>query len=133
MISAPKTVLLQFIDTLEAREVTLKRHGWKCVHPGFDGLGAWKHTARGLGFIHSFGYELDDELWEHLSVSRSNGDLPSWEVTSRVFHEVCGDESLGLIIVPPRSEHVNIAEVTHVWHCLTKRVTPDFTRGTGSI
>jgi len=120
-------------DPYTAIEARLKRHRWVLDTPGADGLGRWVHKARGLGMIHSVAIEQDGELWEHLSVSRKDGKLPSWEQLRDVFHEVCGDQALGIIVIPPKSEHVDIAEVAHVWRCLTRRPLPDFTRGGRSI
>ena len=118
---------------LRAVAARLSRHHWKLVTPGADGLGAWQHNARKLGLIHSIGMEEDGQLWEHISLSRDDGELPTWEQVRDVFHEVCGPDALGIIVVPPKSEHVNLAEVAHCWRCLTRRPIPDFTRGSGSI
>jgi hypothetical protein len=114
-------------------EARLMRHRWKLDTPGADGLGRWVHGARGLGLVHSIAVEGDGELWEHISISRRDGEMPSWEQLRDVFHEVAGPEALGIIVIPPKSEHVNIAEVAHAWRCLTRRPLPDFTKGTGSI
>lgn len=120
-------------SALRVIAIQLQRHRWKLVKPGMDGLGAWTHGSRGLGLIHSIALEQDGEVWEHISVSRKDGEMPTWEQVRDVFHEVCGDDALGIIVVPPKDEHVNIAEVAHVWRCLTKRPIPDFTRGSRSI
>lgn len=121
------------MPSLRIAAARLRRYRWQCVTPGADGLGAWVHGARGLGLIHSVARENDGELWEHISVSRRDDTLPSWEQLRDTFREVAGDEALGIIVVPPKSEHVDIAEVAHVWHCLTRRPLPDFTRGGRSI
>jgi len=121
------------IEPLRVVEARLKRHRWVCVQRGADGLGAWKHGARGLGLIHSVATEQDGELWEHISLSRTDGNMPTWEQVRDVFREVCGSDALGIIVVPPKSEHVNIAEVAHVWRCLSRRPIPDFTHGRRSI
>lgn len=120
-------------DTRTIVEARLRRHRWKLVTPGADGLGRWLHRARGLGMIHSIAIEQDGELWEHVSVSRSDGAMPGWAQVRDVFHEVCGDDALGVIVVPPKVEHVNIAEVAHIWRCLSRRPLPDFTQGGRSI
>ena len=120
-------------DTRTIVEARLRRHRWKLVTPGADGLGRWLHNARGLGLIHSIAIEQDGELWEHVSVSRRDGAMPAWAQVRDVFHEVCGDDALGVIVVPPKTEHVNIAEVAHVWRCLSRRPLPDFTQGGRSI
>jgi hypothetical protein len=117
----------------DVRKYTLMRNRWKCDTAGMDGLGRWVHRARGLAFIHSIAEELDGELWEHISVSRRDGAMPDWAVTRNVFREVAGQEAIGVIVIPPLSKHVNIAEVAHVWHCLTKDPVPDFTHGGVSI
>lgn len=114
-------------------EIRLQRHHWRLVTPGMDGLGAWQHRARGLGLIHSVGIEADGQMWEHISLSRKDGEMPDWAQVRDIFHEVCGPDALGIIVVPPTSEHVDIAEVAHVFRCLTRRPVPDFTRGSGSI
>jgi hypothetical protein len=111
----------------------MRRHRWRQVTPGRDGLGAWQHGARGLGLIHSIALEQDGQLWEHVSVSRADGELPTWAQLRDSFREVAGDDALGIVVIPPKSEHVDIAEVGHVWHCLTRRPLPDFTRGGRSI
>ncbi|HEY2201939.1 MAG TPA: hypothetical protein VGH56_08620 [Solirubrobacteraceae bacterium] len=120
-------------DRLLAARAHLHRNHWKQVTKGVDGLGSWIHRPRKLGMIHSVAYEMDGELWEHVSLSREDGKMPTWEQTRDVFHEVCGPNALGIIVVPPKEEHVNIAEVAHIWHCLTRRPLPDFTRGLGTI
>jgi hypothetical protein len=119
--------------SLVAAEARLKRHRWKQHTLGMDGLGRWTHGPRRLRMVHSIAIEQDGELWEHVSVSRDDGTMPSWEQTRDVFREVAGDAALGIIVVPPKAEHVDIAEVAHVWHCLSRRPIPDFARGGGSI
>lgn len=111
----------------------LRRHRWKCETGHALGLGDWEHVARGLRIRHTIMREGDGQLWEHLSISRADGVMPGWEQTRDVFHEVCGEEALGVIVVAPGSEHFSIAEVSHVWRCLTRRPLPDFTRGLGVI
>jgi hypothetical protein len=128
--SARSAALASVLAPVQAR---LVRHRWKCVTPGADGLGLWQHTARGLGLIHSVALEQDRQLWEHISVSRQDGMMPTWAQTRDVFREVAGDDALGIIVVPPKAEHVNLNEVSHVWRCLTRRPIPDFTQGSGSI
>ena len=132
-VTLPVATTVPGIEPLDVVAIRLKRNRWKCVTPGYDGLGAWMHGARGLGLIHSIAVELDGQPWEHISISRKDGAMPSWVQVRDVFHEVSGPEALGIIVVPPKSEHVDIAEVAHVWRCLTRRPIPDFTRGSGSI
>jgi hypothetical protein len=118
---------------LVAARARLQRNRWKQVTQGMDGLGAWRHGARRLHVIHSVAVEQDGEVWEHISLSRDDDAMPTWEQVRDVFHEVCGPDALGIIVIPPKSEHVNLAEVAHAWRCVTRRPLPDFTRGLGTI
>ncbi len=111
----------------------LKRRGWKQIKAGADGLGAWRHGPRRLHLIHSDALEDDGQLWEHVSFSRDDETMPTWEQTRDAFRDVAGDDATGIVVIPPKSKHVNISEVAHVWRCLTRDVLPDFTHGTGSI
>lgn len=121
------------IKSRSYKRFELVRHGWKCDTEGMDGLGRWVHWARGIALIHSIALEGDGHVWEHISISRQDGELPSWEQTRDVFREVAGPGTYGIIVIPPSVKHVDIAEVMHVWHCFDHVPVPDFTRGTKSI
>lgn len=91
------------------------------------------HGARGLGLIHSVALEEDGQFWEHVSVSRKDAAMPTWTQVRDAFRDVAGDDALGVVVIPPKSEHIDIAEVAHVWRCLSRRPLPDFARGGRSI
>lgn len=112
---------------------TLELDGWTEVRVSVDGWSA-DHRRTGLRVIHSIAREDDGELWAHVSVSRRDRKLPSWEVLRDVFR-LLYPERVGLIVIPPAVEHYTdpAVEVHHVWCCLTRRPVPDFTRGTGHI
>ena len=122
------------VQSVKVSLARLQRNHWKVIHPSGDGLGQWEHRARGLALIHSVAVEQDGQVWEHVSLSRADGLMPTWEQLRDTFREVCGDDALGIVVIPPKSEHVNIAEVAHAWRCLSqRRPVPDFTQGSGSI
>jgi hypothetical protein len=75
----------------------------------------------------------DGKHWLHVSVSRKNGQLPTWEVLSEVKDLFIGPARTALQVLPSRAKHVNIAPVLHLWHCLEGDVTPDFTGGGQTI
>lgn len=120
-------------DPLKVVTARLRARRWRQVTRGFDGLGAWAHGPRGVYLIHSVATEADGQVWEHVSVSRRDDQMPTWDQVRDVFRDVCGDDALGIVVVPPKAEHVDLAEVGHVWRCLTRRPIPDFTRGGRSI
>ena len=75
----------------------------------------------------------DGKRWLHVSVSRKNREIPTWMVMSEVKDLFIGPERTALQVHPPRSKHVNIAPVLHLWHCLDGEATPDFTAGGETI
>lgn len=107
-------------------------NGWVLHIEGMDGLGVYDHPKNGLRLIHSIAEELDGEAWAHTSFSRSDRKLPTWGQTRDLYRLIYPDLA-GVVVIPPESTHVNIAEVMHVWTCLTRPTVPDFTSGTGSI
>jgi hypothetical protein len=106
--------------------------GWRMVRDCEDGLGAWRHPRLQRNFIHSVAREEDGEVWAHVSLSRFDQRMPTWDQTRDLWRLIYPD-ILGIIVIPPEDKHVNIAEVAHIWGCLTRPAAPDFTRGTGSI
>src|SRR5579864_9512721 len=52
------------LEPMRAAEARLRRYRWRLVTPGADGLGSWRHRARGLGLVHSIALELDGHWWE---------------------------------------------------------------------
>jgi len=103
--------------------------GWEQIVEGGDGLGCWDHP-KGLRLIESSAVEEDGHVWSHLSVSRKDHWMPTWEQLRDVFRLV-HPHLYGYVVIAPPDRHVNIAEVAHVWACLDSTVPPlpDFTRG----
>jgi len=104
--------------------------GWVLRMEGEDGIGCADRGS--LRLIHSIAREEDGKVWVHVSCSRRDKSMPDWSQVRDLWWAMYPD-TVGVIVVAPRSEHVNRAEVAHVWGCLGERVLPDFTRGTGSI
>lgn len=78
------------------------------------GAHAWQHP-NGLRVVISLD-ELDrDELWLHLSVSRSDR-LPSWEDLKFVKDALIGRNHEAIQVLPKDSEYVNIHRFClHLW------------------
>lgn len=110
----------------------LQLGGWTCRTLGADGLGCWDHRRRNLRLIHSIARADDGEVWAHVSVSRRDRVMPTWGQTRDAWWLIY-DQVPGVIVVAPPQEHVDIAEVSHVWGCLTRRVVPDLSYGMGTI
>jgi hypothetical protein len=115
-----------------AQAARLAAAGYRRRYDGEDGAGCWDQPHYGLRVIHSVVRETDGQVWGHVSLSRRDGRLPSWEET-RDAHRLLYPTRPGLVIIPPEAEHVDLGEVTHTWTCLTATPVPDFTRGLGVI
>lgn len=111
---------------------SLERDGWLQRIEGADGLGCWDHPRRNTRLIHSIAREGDGEVWAHLSVSRRDRTLPTWEQV-RDVKQLLYPDLVGLIVLAPVVEHYSFAEVHHVWVCLSRRPTPAFGGADGSI
>jgi hypothetical protein len=110
---------------LPAQKARLTAAGYRCAHGGTDGAGMWDHPRRRVRVLHSVAREPDGNAWAHVSVSLESGHLPAWEQVRDAQWLLYPDRP-GMIVIAPASEHVNIAEVAHVWTCLTARPVPDF-------
>lgn len=105
--------------------------GYRQVYANNDGVGLWQLRRR-LRLLHSMAREDDGQVWAHVSVSNPANTMPTWhEVRDAGWLLYPGHH--GIIVVAPQSTHVNIANVAHVWYCLTGLSCPDFTHGYSSI
>jgi hypothetical protein len=94
----------------------------------------YRKAGEGLLVLLSCAEYGDRKRWLHLSVSRADRKIPTWEQMSQVKRLLIGDERTALQIMPPRAKHVNIHPgVLHLYHCLDGEVTPDFTAGGETI
>ena len=105
--------------------------GWRLTETLLDGA-FYKH-ADGL-LVCASAMKFDDgKFWLHVSCSRRDR-LPSWADLRRVKDIWIGRDKTALQVLPPASDYVNLyPNVLHLWWCLAGDVTPDFTRGTGSV
>jgi hypothetical protein len=84
-------------------------------------------------------------IWAHLSVSRADRKVATWEEL-RFTKETVFPDRVAVQVLPPKSEWYTIqedgrpappdrpyAEVLHLWVCLTRRPTPDFRGSAGTL
>ena len=121
------------------------QRGWELVDERENGA-EFRRRYRGrvsnLHVILTAARELDGKVWVHLSLSviavkpitRSEYVvLPNWGTITLARNAFFGPESKALMVVAPATEHVNLEEVHHLWHCPEGDGLPDFTRGSGTI
>jgi hypothetical protein len=116
----------------EAQEARLAARGWRRRYPNLDGIGMWDSRGRRLRLLHSISREPDGQPWAHVSVSNPANTMPTWNEV-RDAGWLLYPVRHGIIVVAPEGGHVNIANVAHVWYCLTAPSCPDFTHGMGTI
>lgn len=105
---------------------------WEKVSDSADGA-AWRSPKYGLRVIATAARELDGKRWLHVSVSHGSRAV-NWEDIGRVKSHFIGNGRTAIQVLPPTENYVNIhPNCFHLWHCLDGDVTPDFTRGSGSI
>jgi len=74
----------------------------------------------------SVALESDDLLWWHVSVSRVDGKMPTYQDVAFVREHVLGNRWC-LHYFPPTDQYVNDHQTTlHLWHCLESNPLPDF-------
>lgn len=106
--------------------------GWREVERGEDGA-RYYNTARSLAVIVSIAVEQDRRRWLHMSCSHIER-IPTWEELRDAKDVFIGRDRVALQVLPRQRDYVNIdPRVLHLWCCLDGDVTPDFTRGMGSI
>jgi hypothetical protein len=113
----------------------MMRAKWKLEEERHDGA-SFAVTRKCIDYFVIFSiYKYSDgKTWEHISVSRRDERMPDWDDMVWVKEAMCGNDAKAIIVIPPRSEHVNIHETCHhIWRCLDGDDLPDFTLGTGSI
>ena len=103
----------------------LGQAGWYLTAKSPIGLGSWQHYDKGIRLLHAVMREPDGMLWSHMSLSRADRQLPSWEQL-RDAHWLLYPALIGVQVCAPPSSHYNFAEVTHMWTCLDKSPVPDF-------
>jgi len=77
--------------------------------------------------------EEDGCRWIHISLSHAHR-IPTWPELVNIRDTVLGSDALCVQVLAPDSEHVNLhRHCLHLWHCLDRRVVPDFRRGRDAI
>lgn len=111
---------------------TYPKHRYGLMECRGDGFGFLRQDRR-LVVIVSVAREEDGRIWKHVSVSR-RGQLPTYEDLKEVKRWFISDKETAYQVFSPADKHVNIHPYClHLWSCLDGAVTPDFSRGSGSI
>jgi hypothetical protein len=94
----------------------------------------YRKDGEGLLVVVSCAERDDRKRWLHVSVSRRDHKIPTWEQLCQVKRVFIGDDRTALQILPPKAKWVNIhTACLHLWCSLDGDVTPDFTAGGETI
>jgi len=95
----------------------------------------YRNQGEGLLVLVSCARHSDAQRWLHVSVSRRDKKLPTWEQMSQVKRVFIGDERTAYQVMPPKSKWVNIHPAClHLWCCVDlDSYLPDFTAGGETI
>lgn len=97
----------------------------------------YKGKFEHLTLIHSIALESDAKWWDHVSVSREDNQMPTYE-DMQLLKQLClGPNRSAIELFPKDSEHMDpagdgsygsVKQVRHLWSC-KKMPLPDFTHG----
>lgn len=114
-------------DECEALEPQSLPIAWARIEPGRF------RRDDGLRVLISVCLELDGLRWLHVSFSYKDR-FPTWDDVGEVKRIFVGDDRAALQVFPRARDYVNHhPNCLHLWSCLDGDVTPDFTRGNGTI
>jgi hypothetical protein len=74
----------------------------------------------------------DGRKWLHVSVAHPE-KIPSWDTLKTVKNNLHRSEPCRAPVLPSETEYVNHSFCLHLFTCLDGNVTPDFTRGRGTL
>lgn len=111
--------------------------GWRMVEQRADGC-AYSHFSEPWTVILSVENHPEpdgsgDRLWLHCSTARRDR-LPKWRELVDVRDWFLGRDTTAYQVIPSRAEYINIhPNCLHLWVPVGRRLTPDFTCGSGSL
>lgn len=107
--------------------------GWRKKSPLGSKTETWQNGTSTV--LRSVAEQADGKLWMHLSMSRRDGKVPTWDQLRELKEMWAGDVE-GYVVFPPKARYVNLHPgVLHLWVCVDEPngVLPDFSQGIGSI
>lgn len=98
--------------------------GWVCIQRKRDKDGiffrAWERTTgQAIRVIESIYTRENGQIWLHVSVSKPNRKLPTWEDIKAMRTYFIGEDRESYMIFPTQDRYVNIHPgVLHLYCCL---------------
>lgn len=129
--------LAQLLDApIATSELPSPPYPWRARGNFGDGE-VWEARWQGSSWrvIRTVSQQLDGRTWAHVSASRYGQDrLPTWPEMSAIKSAFLGNALGAIQVHPPRSQHINLGEVLHLWAPLEGSwPLPDFAQGGISI
>lgn len=90
---------------------------WHIVEWREDGLMWERLEGQRIAVIESTKVEADGRTWLHVSVSKPNGKIPTYE-DLRVMRDLFVGDRECYMVFPTKERYVNFANVLHLWACL---------------
>lgn len=104
--------------------------GCRVVSRAIDGF-MLQDTTRGIAVMVSVAIERDGKPWKHVSVSRKDKRIPTYDDMAWARALVVGPNQHAYMVFPAKEEYVNMApslgvEVLHLFVPIDHRPLPDF-------
>jgi len=92
--------------------------GWHVIERREDGLMWQRLSGEAIKVIESTKVEADGRRWLHVSVSKPNGKMPSYEDIQTLRKLFIGEHRECYHVFPTKDRYVNFFNVLHLWTCL---------------
>lgn len=107
---------LTYLENYRLRDRELEMYGYN----GDSGNGVFKVFVHGKSF---FVIASNGGGWEHVSVHRANGKIPTWEEMCAIKDFFFKEEEVVVQYHPKKSEYVNIHQgCLHLWRPLNEKM-----------
>lgn len=92
--------------------------GWHRVEPWGDGLVWERLTGQNIQVIEDITTKSDGRKWLHVSVSKPNHKMPTYDDLQLVRVLFVGEHRECYQVFPTKERYVNLGNVLHLWACL---------------
>jgi hypothetical protein len=101
---------------------------WRVIERRADGIMWQRLTGEAIKVIESSSVESDGRRWLHVSVSKPNRKMPTYDDLQAARKLFVGEDRECYQVFPPQERYVNFNPVLHLWVCLDmpQGVLPQF-------
>lgn len=107
------------IDTTKTVSGLPAPRGWHVIERRGDGAMWQRLSGEALKVIESVKVEQDGKTWLHVSISKPNGKMPSYEDVQLLRKLFISEDRECYHVFPTKDRYVNFHNVLHLFACLS--------------